>query len=438
MQKKLIATLAAMLVLSLATPAQALNSCRIKRYAAEATMTALTAMPGDVCGGYAVDTGALWLWTGSAWVQVASGSGFEGTNGGIIDNETNNAWTFAENSEDLVLTFGANDVAVTSSTGVTEVDFGTINVETDEIDANGTGTLTILVNGENMVWTGTSNMLTASSGTGAAFTFTPAVTVTGTLTASNAAAVGTTLSVAGVLTPNGMIDARPFSVAFDEGASKGLSLLETDGTAYVTTADTPNYLIYGGTKFNFETITTAAGTVTPVAAATGLDIQGAAVGIADEWVMGVGQLDAVSQEIVVGTTPAWQACATWVSTVVAQQAAMFLEVTSTGVPVAFAASDPNYTSYAAIGQVAGDIYVSDNTTGGTDTTDDWANAESHAVCILGDGAGVITYTLDGSAPSATDPHTLGDGVPHVIRIQGLTVTGTTSQPILTAFSFSYQ
>jgi hypothetical protein len=266
---------AAALVISVATPAQALKDARIKRYAAAATCTALTAVPNAVIGCYGIDTGAFWLWSGSAWVAVASGSGIIGTNGGIIDNETNGAWSFAEASEDLTLTFTTNDVAVgtttgvlevdfgtitvetaaihangtstltvlvnsedlvftgstndmavTSSTGVLEVDFGTINLETDEIDANGTGTLTVLVNSEDMVFTGTSNLLTMSSGTSATFAFTPAVAFTGDISA-NGGVGALTMSGSG---DSSIVLADADTTALVVGAAGALDILGVDTT----------------------------------------------------------------------------------------------------------------------------------------------------------------------------------------------------------------
>lgn len=461
MFKKAVQILAAAaLVISVAAPANAaLKDGRIKRFKLEATCTALTAVPTGVIGCYAHDTGAFWLWdvVGSGWVAVASGSGIIGTNGGIIDNETNDVWTFSETPsalETLLMTFTANLVTFSSDSAATIAFTPAVSFTGDVTLVGGVGALTTATASTSLLMTGSADNVAAGfdmGSTGSTDTFrivttdaSPGVEVTGT-TGQLALKVDAgkvvfdeTLEVRGLLTPKVGTDDRPFTVAFDEGAAKGLSLLQHDGSVYDTTADVVNDLTYGGTTFIFETVTTAAGTVTPVADAGGLDIQGSSVGIADEWVMSTGQLGAVSREIIIGTTPAWKACATWKSTVVLQQAALYLEVTTPGVPVDFGSSDPNYTSYAAIGQLLDEIYISDNTTGPTDTTDNWANGEVYALCILGDGAGVITYLLNGSAPSNVDAHTLADGVPHIIRLQGLTVTGTTSKPIITLFKFEYQ
>lgn len=56
------------------------------------------------------------------------------SNGLRIDNTTNNAFTWLENSENLKWTFGTNAITVSSDSGVTSVDFGAINLATDELD----------------------------------------------------------------------------------------------------------------------------------------------------------------------------------------------------------------------------------------------------------------------------------------------------------------
>jgi hypothetical protein len=54
-------------------------------------------------------------------------------NGLILDNLTNNAFEITENSESLILTFGTNDIAVTTDTGITAIDVETIVFELDSL-----------------------------------------------------------------------------------------------------------------------------------------------------------------------------------------------------------------------------------------------------------------------------------------------------------------
>lgn len=77
----------------------------------------LAASPSEGVIGWAKDTDALYVYTGSAWVAMGSASGFLGTNGGTVDNQTNNVWEFNENGEGLLLTFGSNLVTFASDTG---------------------------------------------------------------------------------------------------------------------------------------------------------------------------------------------------------------------------------------------------------------------------------------------------------------------------------
>ncbi len=232
-----------------------------------------------------------------------------------------------------------------------------------------------------------------------------------------------------------------WSMTFDEGASKGLTMAaEAAGAAYSTTADALNYITYGypPIRFIFTTNTTATGTITPAATAVGLDLNGGAPGDNDEWTATFGSIEGTGGPLIPGTTPAWKACATLKIADVSGSDGCYLEVTSTGLHADLSSGDPNYTSYVAIGNVSGAIYVSDNTTGATDTTNTWADAATKALCILGSAAGVVTYTINGSAPVVTDAHTLGDGVPHVMRIQCLNTADVANTVELTSAEFKLQ
>jgi hypothetical protein len=210
---------------------------RVKVY--DTSVELLAATPDDGTLGYALDTDIIYVMVASSWVGIAGGSGLTGTNGGTIDNETNNAWTLGENSETLTFTFGTDDVAVTSASGVTELDLGTINLETDEIDANGTGTLTILVNGESTVLTATTDVVTFSSGTSATFTFTPVVTFTGGIT-----------STAGVNTIN---DIAPSATVMDFTYEHQVPFFAKTTGAIMTEADTQeDYFRVGPLNTYFE------------------------------------------------------------------------------------------------------------------------------------------------------------------------------------------
>ena len=226
-----------------------------------------------------------------------------------------------------------------------------------------------------------------------------------------------------------------FQKKFNEGASKGLSLYTPLSAAYSTTADAVNVLAYGHDfQAHFVTNTTATGTITPAGTATGLDLNAGSPGNSDEWTMTMGMAGATGGMIIPGTTPAWKACVTANITDVSEAAGFWLLVTTPGVHVDLSTADPNYTSYAGIGIEQTDFVVSDNTDGAVDTTTNAADATEFEACVYGSAAGVITYYLDGSQTAAAATHTLGDGVPHVVRLQGLNHTGTEAPMNVVAFS----
>ena len=72
---------------------------------------------------------------------------------------------------------------------------------------------------------------------------------------------------------------------------------------------------------------------------------------------------------------------------------------------AHAAAIDNRDEQAAMNVVSGDIKIETILNGGgtstTDTTDDWADTETHALKVKVSKAGAATYEIDGSAPSTT-------------------------------------
>lgn len=199
-----------------------------------------------------------------------------------------------------------------------------------------------------------------------------------------------------------------YSITFNEGASKGLALLAATGLAYSTTADAHNDLYYGGMRLKYVTVTTATGTFTPAADADGLDITAGSGGDNDALALYGGVEGGAGRAFVIGTDPAFQFCATF----------KVFDVTGTdhmycGFRTIQAPDDPitQYSDYAAVGHVSGNYAVNDKTTGATDSgADTIADNDTDTWCTLVSAAGVVTYTVDGVAPSTTDPHTLGDGI----------------------------
>tara|TARA_R110000824_G_scaffold171441_1_gene349028 strand:+ start:234 stop:1076 length:843 start_codon:yes stop_codon:yes gene_type:complete len=80
---------------------------------------------------------------------------------------------------------------------------------------------------------------------------------------------------------------------------------------------------------------------------------------------------------------------------------------------AFQAAIDDYDEGACMNVISGDIYIetilNNGTTTATDTTDNWADAASHELKVLVSAAGVVTFQIDGAAPTATAAFTFDNG-----------------------------
>lgn len=204
-------------------------------------------------------------------------------------------------------------------------------------------------------------------------------------------------------------ESATYSFDFTNGASVGLQLMQLDATAFDSTAAAGNLLYYSrgftGIVMNIVDV----GATIPAATATGLDLAAGTNNDNDHFEMYMGVLGAVGRPITVGVDPAISLCVTVNITTVADFDLMNIGWRDA---TAVTASVTSYTDYCAIGigSTAGQIYVNDKTTGGTDTTDVAVGGTAKTYCTLLSSAGVCTYTNDGSAPSTTDPHTLTSGI----------------------------
>lgn len=100
------------------------------------------ASPTEGIIGYAIDTNNFYLRSGASWVGLPSTASFAGENGGTFDNAADNAWTFGENSEDLVLTASANLWTLSSSTSATFAFTPAVAFAATITSASGAGALT--------------------------------------------------------------------------------------------------------------------------------------------------------------------------------------------------------------------------------------------------------------------------------------------------------
>jgi hypothetical protein len=94
---------------------------------------------------------------------------------------------------------------------------------------------------------------------------------------------------------------------------------------------------------------------------------------------------------------------------------------------AFQAAIDNYNNMAVINCLAGDFKIEtiddNNATTTTDTTDNASDATDHTIEVRVSAAGVVTYLIDGVAPTTTAAFTIDDGdnvCPFLFYLQGAT------------------
>jgi hypothetical protein len=207
----------------------------------------------------------------------------------------------------------------------------------------------------------------------------------------------------------------PMTYAANTGMSQvawstGLTVagLTTTVPALMTFAD--------GCKLNWAAVVTE--TLYPVEAsvALGLNISADLVN-ADGLEVWGGQLGASGRPFVVGTDPAFQFCVDANLLDVSEQTIFrigFRAVAdSSGVPDPMNAVFANYDTYATIGPNIGAITISTELDAAgitsTNTTDTATDGVSRNYCVKVSNTGVVTYTIDGAAPTVTAAVTLTSG-----------------------------
>ena len=93
----------------------------------------------------------------------------------------------------------------------------------------------------------------------------------------------------------------------------------------------------------------------------------------------------------------------------------------------------DYADMAALNVITGDINI-ETIVGGaatttTDTTDNWADTETHELVVLVSSSGVVTYLIDGVAPTTTAAFTLTDALNVEPFFFFLQHTGLTDAPL---------
>lgn len=211
-----------------------------------------------------------------------------------------------------------------------------------------------------------------------------------------------------------------YTITFNEGAGKGWAMLTTAGLAFSGTALVVN-LGYAG-PYKLAVTDSITSTIIPATEATGLDITSDASAANNDAVELFGGVAGASgRPFIIGTDPAFKFCVQMKLHDVSGTDGLYIGFRSL---TTAAAAITTYTDFAAIGNISGDIKLTTDLANAgetvTDTTDNWADDETHTECEFVSGAGVVTYTTDGAAPTATAAYTFADGllvIPFVYEIQ---------------------
>lgn len=222
------------------------------------------------------------------------------------------------------------------------------------------------------------------------------------------------------------------------GASKGVAcLIGSSGAACGgATTTVPVQCVFGdGLKLNYEPLVTADTCVVTVA--TGLDIASDLTNN-DGVEINSGMLGASGRPFIIGDDPAFNFCVTIKITDVSGSD---LLMTGFRRAEAFTATFDNYNDLASIGSVSGDIYIktilNNAATASTDTTNNWADLETHELCTYVSNAGVTTFTIDGAAPIVTATYTFDDGDPVIPFVHLLHDSDVAESTIITKWKVSY-
>ena len=243
-------------------------------------------------------------------------------------------------------------------------------------------------------------------------------TLTGAATFAGAATFNSTVSP-----PLGFLE------TFGEGANKGFMTLQLDGTAEDGTAAVHNLIYTGnGHKFGYVAIVGQAAAI--AMSANGLDI-GLDQTANDGAEIYAGINGASGRAAIIGTTPAFKASITFqIADVSGTDDFHFGFRRAETVNATF----DNYLDVASIGCVTSadpmliqlETILNNGGTTTTNTTDTLADGISVKFTVLVSAAGVVTYEIDGSAPTTVAAFTFDDGdlvIPFIHYLQATDLTG---------------
>lgn len=97
---------------------------------------------------------------------------------------------------------------------------------------------------------------------------------------------------------------------------------------------------------------------------------------------------------------------------------------------AYQANIDDYTDMAVLNVISGNITIETILNGAatvsTDTTDNWADGETHELKVIVSSAGVVTYEIDGQEPTVTAAYTFTSGlyvVPFIFFLNATDLAG---------------
>ena len=187
------------------------------------------------------------------------------------------------------------------------------------------------------------------------------------------------------------------------------TLNATGGGAATGATGDENYLTVGNETFEYHILGAGQTILYPQKAATGLDIGMDQTN--DEGVeIGNGIVDGMPCSFTVGTDAAFHAkCKFSIADVSGTDDCAF------GFRKAedYQANVDDYDEMACLNVISGDIKIetilNNGTTSTTDTTDNWADAGTHTLEVYVSSTGVVTYKIDGAAPTTTATFTFDTG-----------------------------
>jgi len=228
-----------------------------------------------------------------------------------------------------------------------------------------------------------------------------------------------------------------WTATFDDGDGEGLY---THSAAGLTTSTTLTNLAYfeDGLVLAYEPLATQ--TLDIDMDASSLDIGGDQTAD-DGYELFSGTMGATGRPFVVGVDEAFQTCVTF--SVEDISGTDDLHFGFRNVDAARGGFD-DYLDAAALGCTAADGTIDIETIDGnaatttTDTTDTLADATSTTWCVLVSDTGVVTYTIDGVAPTTTAAFTLDTGAMMVPFFRFLQDTALTGEVDITSWETKYQ